>query len=202
MSDHDSSFSAEIARSPLLMSRADSALLVVDLQTRMLPAIPRGDHIVWNVGRLIRGAKVLDVPVIASEQYPEGLGPTVEPIAKTLENVASKLHFSCRGCPHLFSSLADQGRSTLLVVGVETHVCVMQTVLDMLADGFDVGVVVDAVASRFDVDRDTALQRMYGAGATLTTTETALFEWCEVAGTPEFKKISKIVRESSPDNDA
>ena len=202
MSDHDASFSAEIARSPLLMSRTDSALLVVDLQTRLLPAIPRGDQVVWNVGRLLRGAQVLDLPVIASEQYPEGLGPTVEPIAKSLENIARKLHFSCRACPQLFSSLADQGRSKLLVVGIETHVCVMQSVLDLLADGFDVYVAVDAVASRFDVDHDTALRRMYGAGATLTTTEAALFEWCEIAATPEFKKISKLVREPSPGNDA
>jgi nicotinamidase-related amidase len=200
MSQSDSSFPAAIARSPLLMSRAQSALLVVDLQTRLVEAIRRSDHIIWNVGRLVRGAQVLDVPVIATEQYPEKLGPTVDPIAEGIQNVASKLHFSCAACPQLFRSLAEQGRSTLLVAGMETHVCVMQTVLDLLADGFDLYVVVDAVASRFDIDHNTALQRMHAAGATLTTTETALFEWSEVAGTPEFKQISNIVREAAPRN--
>ncbi len=202
MSQPDSSVPAAIERSPLLMSRADSALLVVDLQTRLVEAIPRSGQIVWNVGRLVRGAQVLDVPVVATEQYPEKLGPTVDTVAKGIQHFASKLHFSCGACPQLFRGLAGQGRSSLLVAGMETHVCVLQTVLDLLADGFDVYVVVDAVASRFDIDHTTALQRMYAAGATLTTTETALFEWSEVAGTPEFKQISKIVRESSPPNGA
>ncbi len=175
-----------------------SALLVVDVQSKLVPVIPSHERVVWNVDRLARGAVVMGVPVIGTEQYPEKLGSTVPKIAKLLSSVAGKRAFSCGACPELFRGLVEQGRTTVLVAGLETHVCIMQTVLDLMADGFDVHVAVDAVGARNEVDHETALQRMHAAGATLSTTETAIFEWCQTSLAPEFKQISSLIRETFP----
>lgn len=177
------------------MSRDDSALLVVDVQEKLLPSIADGDRVVWNIRRLIDGARALDLAVAATEQYPGGLGKTVPPLAERLPQIPDKLSFSCISCEGIFQEWQRQGRYKILVAGVEAHVCVQQTVLDLLAAGFQVYVAVDAVGSRFPLDREIAWRRMESAGATLTTTEAALFEWCEVAGTPQFKTISSLVRE-------
>lgn len=189
-----------IPRSPELMSRDDSALLVVDIQARLVEALAPPPTLIWNVRRLLDGAQALSVPFAATEQYPRGLGPTVAQLAERLGEIPSKLMFSCRERHEIFDGWKERGIFKVLVVGIETHVCVQQTVLDLLAAGFRVWVAVDAVASRFPLDRDTALRRMESSGATLTTTEAALFEWCEVAGTPEFKIISQLVRELPPAN--
>ena len=184
-----------LPRSPELMSRDDTALLIVDMQQRLLPSIRHGEQVTWNVRRLIDGARILGVEVAATEQYPRGLGSTVPVLAERLGEIPAKLTFSCGECGGIFRRLAEGGRPKVLVGGIEAHVCVQQTVLDLLADGFRVYVAVDAVGSRFETDYRIALRRMESAGATLTTTEAALFEWCEVAGTPEFKQISQLVRE-------
>ena len=144
----------------------------------------RQARIVWNVRRLIDGAKLLGLPVVASEQYPQGLGPTVPELASRLEHRPAKLSFSCRELPALFAGLRQRNIEKLLVCGIETHVCIQQTVLDLLADGWRAYVAVDAVGSRHDLDHQTALRRMESSGAVLTTTEAALFEWCQAAGTP------------------
>ncbi len=185
-----------LPRSPELMSRADTALLVVDVQEKLISLIDQHERIVWNIRRLLDGAKVLGVRAVATEQYPRGLGPTTKELADRLGDVPEKLTFSCGGCPQVFEELRDAGIFKILVVGIEAHVCVQQTVLDLLADGFRVYLAVDAIGARYEVDNETALRRMDSAGATLTTTEAALFEWCDAAGTPEFKQISAIVRES------
>ncbi|MEO8494019.1 MAG: isochorismatase family protein [Planctomycetota bacterium] len=190
-----------LPRSPELMSRSDSALLVVDVQEKLISLIPRYERIVWNIGRLLDGAKTLGVRAVATEQYPRGLGPTTKVLAERLGAVPEKLTFSCGGCPEVFEELRDAGVFKILVVGIEAHVCVQQTVLDLLADGFRVYLAVDAIGARYEVDYETALRRMDSAGATLTTTEAALFEWCDAAGTPEFKQISALVRESPPKAD-
>ncbi|MBC8352963.1 MAG: hydrolase [Planctomycetes bacterium] len=189
-----------LPRSPELMSRNDTALLVVDVQEKLIPAISRQERVVWNIGRLLDGAKALSVRAVATEQYPRGLGPTVKELADRLGEIPEKLTFSCGGCPEVFTDLRDAGIFKVLVVGIETHVCVQQTALDLMADGFRVYLAVDAVGSRNELDYETALRRMDSAGATLTTTEAALFEWCDAAGTPEFKQISALVRELSPKN--
>ncbi len=180
------------------MSRSDSALLVVDVQEKLVPAIIAAGRIVWNMRRLIDGAKLLGLPVVASEQYPQGLGQTVPDLASRLEARAEKVCFSCRELPQLFTELRQRNIEKLLVCGIETHVCIQQTVLDVLADGWRAYVAVDAVGSRHDLDHQTALRRMEASGAVLTTTEAALFEWCQTAAAPEFKQISRIVRESEP----
>ena len=184
-----------LPRSPEMMSRGDTALLVVDVQERLIGSIARASRVVWNVRRLIDGAKILGLPVVATEQYPKGLGPTVPELAKRLGEVPSKLTFSCGGCGEIFRGLRERDVHKLLVCGIEAHVCVQQTVLDLLADGWQVYVAVDAIGSRFEIDCRTAVARMDSAGATLTTAEAALFEWCEAAGTAEFRQISRLVRE-------
>ena len=184
-----------LPRSPELMSAGDTALLVVDIQEKLVPAICDHARLVWNARRLIDGAKILGLPVAATEQYPQGLGPTVAELAERLNVRPSKLTFSCGGCPQIFTDLRNRGIHKILVCGIEAHVCVQQTVLDLLADGWRVYVAVDAVGSRREIDYRTALGRMDSAGATLTTTEAALFEWCQAAGTPEFREISRLAKE-------
>ncbi len=189
---------SEILRSPELMNRDDTALLVVDMQARLLPLIGGHARLIWNVRRLIEGARVLGVHVAATEQYPKGLGPTTPELAALLGPVPAKLAFSCGECGELIAGIRDRGIWKILVCGIETHVCVGQTVHDLLGDGFRVYVAADAVAARGPLDHKIALRRMDSAGATLTTTEAALFEWCGRAGSPEFKEISRLVREAPP----
>ena len=181
------------------MSAGDTGLLVVDVQAILLSAIPAGRRIAWNVRRLIDGAKILGLPVAATQQYPKGLGPTVPELAERLGAIPSKLTFSCGTCPEIFEDFKARGVYKILLCGIETHVCVQQTAFDLLSDGWSVYVAVDATGSRFEIDYRTALERMNSAGATLTSTEAALFEWCRVAGTPEFKQISLLAQEKAPD---
>ncbi len=191
-------------RSTELLSVNDSGLLVVDVQEKLIGLVPEHERIVWNIGRLLDGAKALGVFAAATEQYPQGLGPTTPVLAQRFDStpdnpVPAKTMFSCRGSASTFDGFRRRGLFKLLVVGIETHVCIGQTVLDAMANGFRVYVAVDAVGARFAVDHETALRRMESSGATLTTTESALFEWCEAAGTPQFKEISRIVRQTMPE---
>ena len=189
---------APLPRSPELMSSGDTTLLVVDVQEKLVPLIVGNHRVVWNIGRLLDGANLLGVNATATEQYPKGLGATVAPIAERLEHRDDKLTFSCGGCAGLVEELGQRPDDRLLVVGIETHVCVQQTVLDLMSEGRRVYVAVDAVGSRTALDHDTALGRMDSAGATLTTTEAVLFEWCRTADAPQFKQISRLVREELP----
>jgi nicotinamidase-related amidase len=186
------------ARSPELMTPLDTVLVVVDVQVKLMPLIAGGGRIVWNLRRLLDGAEAVNLKVLATEQYPQGLGPTVPELAKRLGEIPSKTAFSCAGCEPFAARLGQADASQVMVAGIEAHVCVQQTVLDLLAGGYRVYVPVDAVGSRYAIDYETGLKRMESAGATLTTTEAALFEWCQESGTPVFKKISALVRESPP----
>jgi nicotinamidase-related amidase len=187
-----------LPRSPELMNRSDTALLVVDMQEKLVRLIPKHAPLVWNIGRLIDGAKILGLPVLATEQYPQGLGPTSPELAARLGDIPAKLAFSCGECGELFEELSRKGIHRILVCGIEAHVCVQQSVHDLLAAGFRVYLAADAVGARGWLDCETALQRMNSAGATITTVEAALFEWCDVAGTPEFKQISALVKQQPP----
>jgi nicotinamidase-related amidase len=188
------------ARSPELMTPQDTVLVVVDVQEKLMPLIDGQRRILWNLRRLLDGAEALDVRALATEQYPQGLGPTVKELAGRLGDIPAKAAFSCAGCEPFVQRLQASGASKVLVAGIEAHVCVQQTVLDLVAEGYRVFVPVDAVGSRYKIDYETALKRMESAGATLTTTESALFEWCQVSGTPQFKKISALVREQPPED--
>ncbi len=188
-----------LARSPELMSPGDTALLIVDVQEKLMPLIHGHIRITWNLRRLLDGAEALGVTALATEQYPQGLGPTIAELAGRLGEIPSKMTFSCCGCEPFVARLESLGVSKVLVAGIEAHVCIQQTVLDLLAGGYRVYLPVDAVGSRYSIDYETALRRMDSSGATLTTTESALFEWCQASGTPQFKKISALVREKPPE---
>ncbi|HKD36055.1 MAG TPA: hydrolase [Pirellulales bacterium] len=185
-------------KSPELMSSADTGLLVVDVQEKLIRLVPDHKRIVWNIRRLIDGAKMFEMPVLATEQYPKGLGGTVAELASRLKSIASKTAFSSVGCRQIASELEGSPRPKWLVVGIEAHVCVQQTVLDLLGNGWRVYVAVDAIGSRHEIDRQTAIARMDSAGATLTTTEAALFEWCGDSSTPQFKQVSAMIKEPPP----
>ena len=180
------------------MSRDDTALLVIDVQGKLVQLIPGHQHLVWNIGRLMDGAKILGVPVLATEQYPKGLGPTTPELAARLGTIPAKLAFSCGECGDLFAGLGQKGIHRILICGIEAHVCVQQTTHDLLAAGFRVYLAADAIGARGPLDYEIALRRMESAGTTITTVEAALFEWCDVAGTPEFKQISNLVKQPPP----
>jgi nicotinamidase-related amidase len=173
----------------------EAALLVIDVQEKLMVKIPGAERLVRNSAFLIDGARLLDVPVAATEQYPKGLGPTVPELAQRLPERPDKVAFSSCAIPSVSDGFRRQGRTRIVLLGIETHVCVLNTALDLLAADFLVYLAVDALASRFTVDHETALRRLERAGAVLTTVETALFEMTGGAGHPRFKQVSALVRE-------
>lgn len=191
---------APLPRSPELMSRHDTALLVVDVQGKLASLVQDQATMTWNIQRLIRAAQLLGLPVAGTEQYPEGLGPTINAIAELLQNITSKRAFSCGEIGSLFADWSNRGIHKILLTGIEAHVCIQQTAFDLLAEGFQVYLAVDAISSQQRLNAQTALARMEASGATLTTTEAAIFEWCATSDCPEFKAISQLVQESPPEN--
>ena len=175
-----------------------SVLVVIDIQARLLAKIPTATTLVRNAAFLLDVAALLDVPIRATEQYPKGLGPTAPEIAKRLPTpVPAKTAFSCCGADGFLADLRALGRSTVVLVGMETHVCVAQTTLDLLAAGYRVILPVDALGTRFAVDHETALRRMERAGAVTTTVEAIGFEWVGNSADPRFKSFTKLVVERS-----
>lgn len=187
-----------LPRSPELMNREDSALLVIDVQETLINLIADRKRIEWNIRRLLDAAAALGVPIAATEQYPERLSPTVPELKQRIGHALDKLCFSAGVCGDIFERRNDDSRHRILVCGIETHVCVLQSSLDLSAAGFEVYVAVDAVGARYAADHETALRRMESAGVILTTTETAFFEWCRTAEAPEFKQISALAKEKPP----
>jgi nicotinamidase-related amidase len=188
-----------LPRSPEMMNREDSALLVVDAQQKLLDLIAGGKRIVWNIRRLLDAAAALGVPIAGTEQYPEKLSSTVLELNERIGTMPNKLCFSAGVCGDIFEAWKDASRSRVLICGIETHVCIMQSALDLAAAGFEPYIAVDAVGARYAIDHDTALRRMESAGVILTTTEAAMFEWCRTAEAPEFKKISALAKEKPPE---
>ena len=169
---------------------------MVDIQGKLAMLMDQRERLFQNVSKMVRGAKVLGLPIILTEQYPKGLGPTIPEIRRLLSDVdpVEKICFSCTGSEEFVRRLEALGRDQVLLVGIETHVCVYQTARDLKERGLHVEIVADAVSSRRAEDRDLALWRMASMGILLTTVEMALFELLGAAGTPEFKKILEIVR--------
>lgn len=176
----------------MLMNARDSALLVVDVQERLLPHIHDWQRVLENVGWLVKIAQKLDVPVMASEQYPQGIGRTHADVAALLpaDAVVEKLHFSCVAA-HCLTPLAAYNKRQIVVCGIESHVCVQQTALDLKRNGKEVFIVEDAVGSRRESDKALALERMRSHGIDIVSREMVAFEWLHEAGTPVFKEISR-----------
>lgn len=174
----------------------DSIAVVVDIQERLVPAMADGQAMVERCRVLLQGLRILGVPCLASEQYPKGLGPTLPGILEVLPGVTpiTKLSFSCLDEPAFDAALAASGRKTVLIAGMEAHVCVLQTAMDLAAAGYRPVMVVDALASRKPADTAIALDRFRQEGLTLATVESILFELTRTAGTDTFKAISKLVK--------
>ena len=177
------------------MSATDTGLLVIDVQEKLLPKLPDAAALTQNIAFLIDAARLLDMPVQATEQYPRGLGATVAELAGRLPERPDKTAFSSCAVPAVVERFHCEARPKVVLAGIETHVCVLHTALDLLADDFRVFVAVDAVGARYRIDHDTALRRLEQAGVVLTTAEGCAFEWIGGAGHPKFKEISRLVQE-------
>lgn len=183
-------------RHPKILQIEKTALLVIDIQERILPAIFEYERVVENALKLINGFKILKVPIYFTEQYPKGLGPTESKIKSALEEkeAIQKMTFSCYGAGNLFVEMKNKGIEQVVVCGIESHVCVLQTVMDLLAQDFQVHLAADAVSSRRKFDYEIALRRMESNGAEVTLTESVLFELLNICGTDEFKAVSKLIK--------
>lgn len=180
--------------SPLRLCPADCALLVVDVQERLVPAVLGGPKLVQSVAFLARWARVAGVPVVATEQYPKGLGPTVPAVAEHLSQAAeSKTRFSA-ATPAIIKQLHRDARRLILLAGMETHICVAQTALDLLAEDFAVALAVDAVAAGRLADHLAGLERLRQAGVVPVSVEMAVYEWLGDAAHPNFKELAGAVR--------
>lgn len=180
----------------MLVDKARSGLLIVDVQEGLNPVMADPRTVLRGCSLLLQGAARLEIPVLVSEQYPKGLGPTVGELLELAppDSVLEKLHFSCAADDGMRARLEGWGRNQVVVAGIEAHVCVLQSVLQLLALGYEVFVVADATSSRRPENHRAALERMGRAGAQVVTVEMVLFEWLGVAGTPEFKDVVRLIR--------
>ncbi len=177
------------------LDRNQAAVLVVDVQERLTP-------VMWNFApvekyckAMILAGRELGLPVLATEQYPKGLGATIPSLREALGAAPLvKMHFSCGADPEISKALESTRRKQVIVVGIESHVCVFQTVRDLLDQGYQPFVCGDAVTSRFEEHRRLALEQMRDMGAVITSAETCIFDLLHCAGTAEFKKVSPLVR--------
>lgn len=190
----------EVVRSASLLSRQTSQLLVVDVQEKLIPVIDGHQRVTSEINLLLNAAEILSVPATVSEQYPAGLGATIPEIGQhdAIRRRFEKLKFSA--ADDFLGSQAEQGFEhndrpwQVVLVGIETHICILQTALDLQHSGWNIFVVANAVGSRRSIDHEVGLNRMLSAGITVVTTESVLFEWCETAGTDQFRQISRLVR--------
>lgn len=170
---------------------AQSVLLIIDIQEKLLPVIHEKDQVLENALWMTRLANLLEIPLMVSEQYPKGLGGTVPELRKELpaDAVREKTSFSCMG--GCLNGLSGNDRNQVILCGIETHVCVLQTALDFLAEGKDVFIVDEAVGSRRSRDKELALERMKAEGARIVSREMVAFEWLRGASHPQFRTVSK-----------
>ncbi|MFZ2972029.1 MAG: hydrolase [Ferribacterium limneticum] len=180
----------------MLIRRADSLLLIVDIQQKLAPAIHDSERVVANSVRLLEGAKLLGVPAFISEQYVKGLGPSLEVIRTAAVDAKffEKTHFSCAAEPGVIDLLRAAKRPQIVLTGTETHVCVLQTAFGLQAAGFEVYLVADAASSRTTENRSAAIERMRAAGIGIVTTEMVLFEWLHQAGTDDFRQLLPLIK--------
>ena len=184
-----------------LLERSRSLLVVIDVQEKYLPHLFESARVVEGNRRLIEGAKLVGVPILPTEQYPRGLGPTATVLREALPagcTPVEKSTLSCLGCPDVERALRGSGRKQVIVGGIEAHACVNQSVHDLLAAGYEVHLVIDAVSSRFPRDYEVAVQRLVAAGAVPTTVESVLLEWVRAADSPDFQPVRTLIRDPLP----
>jgi nicotinamidase-related amidase len=183
-------------RRSVKLDRARTAVVVVDVQERLCPAMPPEDlaRLVKYVKALLGTARELSLPVLATEQYPKGLGHTLPALRELLPPPLEKLHFSCGADAGFAAALGATGRRQVVLAGMETHVCVFQTARDLAEAGYEVFVCADAVTSRTGEHRQIGLSLCHEAGAVVTTAETAIFDLLGQCATPEFKAVAPLVK--------
>ena len=183
-------------RHPSLANADDSVLVVIDPQEKLVKMIHNREEVVANIARLIKFASIFSIPVVLTEHYPQGLGYSVDEVKEVLPayQPVIKRIFSCFGVPEFAEALAATGRKRLLVVGIETHICVSQTVHDALQRGYHVQVVADGTGTRKREDHETALARLRHEGAVVTTSEALIYEVTYRADGEEFKKVLDLVK--------
>jgi nicotinamidase-related amidase len=179
-----------------ILNRSDALLLIIDVQEAFRKFIPDFDAMTKNIVTLIEAAKILGLPPLVTEQYPKGLGKTVDEISSKLgpHEVFEKDCFSCCGSDAFSSALKKSGRNKIIVVGIEAHVCVNQTVHDLILAGYQPHLIIDAISSRYPHNKEIALKKMIAAGAVPSTMEMALFELLVNSGTDEFKAVQRLVK--------
>lgn len=179
-----------------LIDRSNTIAVAIDFQTHLLPAMNGSEELESTVVRLVKGLKVLGVPLLVTTQYAKGLGPTTEPIQEALGDapVIDKNTFSACKNKDFRDALSKSGRKSVILFGIETHICVQQTALELLAQGYDVTLIEDACSSRHARDHEVAIRRMQAAGCIVTTYESILFEMMDGSKTEGFKEISAIVK--------
>ena len=177
------------------LRREETVLLVIDVQEKLLPVMLEAERVARNCALLITAARRLGIPIAVTEQYPARLGPTVDPLRDALGEFApiEKLRFSAL-VPPVEELLQESGRRTILLAGIEGHVCVLQTALDLLEAGYTVFGVSDAISSRQAWNRASGCERMRLAGAIPSSTESAIFELLGEAGTPDFKALQPLIK--------
>ena len=173
-----------------------SAALIIDIQERLYPFIFDNEKLTKNVTKLIEGLKIIGIPIFITEQYVKGLGPTIGPVTAILENHPriEKMSFSCCDEPQVMEGIAFSGKENIIIAGIESHVCVLQTVTDLVQNGYHPVVVEDCISSRNENDKHMAIHRMRQEGATITTCESILFELLRSSGTEQFKGVSRLVK--------
>ncbi|SFR18270.1 hydrolase [Poseidonocella sedimentorum] len=179
----------------MLIRANDSALIVIDMQERLVPAMQAPARTIRNTRKLLAGAAEVGVPVIMTEQYPDGLGTTVpELVGVAPATVLPKMHFSCMEDETFADHFRALGRKQAVLAGMEAHICVVQTAASLIESGFEVFVVSDATASRTLESEEACIARLSAAGAGIVTTEMVIFEWLGRAGTPAFKNMLPLIK--------
>ena len=182
----------------MLIRAAESCLIVIDMQERLVPAMQAPARTIRNARVLIAAAAELGVPVLLTEQYPKGLGPTVPELARAAEAAGAailpKMHFSCMEEPGFAAAFRATGRRQAVIAGMEAHICVMQTAVSLMEQGHEVFVVTDATSSRTLESEKACLDRLQACGAGIVTTEMVVFEWLGQAGTPAFKALLPLIK--------
>jgi len=183
--------------SPWLADRVDAVLVVIDVQERLAAAMPHRDEVVATVSMLVRSARLLGIPVLVTRQHPEKLGDVVADLQEALGEYTpiDKTSFCCRADEVFSDELADTWRGQVVLVGMEAHICIAQTALALVEDGYRVHVVADGVCSRRESDCETALERLRYAGAAVTSAEAVLYEVLGGSGTDEFSAVLALVKE-------
>jgi nicotinamidase-related amidase len=186
----------KMARHATILQKKATGLLIIDIQQRINAVMKYRKRVVDNVVKLIKGFQILNLPIFITEQYRKGLGPTEQPILDVLNqpSIFEKIHFSCCAATPLMDQIRQRNIQQIVICGIETHVCVMQTSLDFLAEGFQVHLVLDAVSSRKKHDHEMAIDRLMQAGVIPTTIESVLFELLIRADNQEFKQISQLIK--------